>query len=123
MGPFKLVLASLAAGAMSFGAVVLLFDTGIIGSSTQGRRSDASSISSGPTRCEVEFPAERCRTQPTFKGMDARGVYLDTYEGADKNVERCMRRAADYKNWCQSTQPVTARFYRGGVVMQTSTQQ
>lgn len=123
VGKFRLLIVSVVAGVCSFFGVIALFELGVLGSGRSAQRAGSTDVASGPTRCEVEFGTERCRVQPSFNAMDQRGIYIETFENADKDADRCMRRADDYANWCKATQPITARFYRGRTVVKAVTQQ
>ena len=54
-----------------------------------------------------------CNKQPKRTGL-----FIDNYQQASTNLERCMKRADDYKRWCknQPNQLTTAYFYEKGLV-------
>ncbi len=65
------------------------------------------------SRCEVALPAEGC---PAHKAEIA-GTFNDQADGADRDQARCLRRASEWRDWCASTQQVSASFLEGGKVL------
>jgi len=61
---------------------------------------------SHPTRCQIVLPD--CARSPS-----AAGILNDTYEGADKDAARCMKRAREYVVYCASSKTVSARYFEG----------
>ena len=49
-------------------------------------------------------------------GIRAYTHFMDAYKGSDKDPNRCLARARDYFNYCNSNQEVGADFYVGSVL-------
>ncbi len=69
---------------------------------------------SNDTRCVISLGF--CNRSPNSKG-----VFGDTFEGADTDATRCAGRAKDFFDWCGNPLPakVGARFDRGGAAGDT----
>lgn len=115
MGRFSFAAVLLGVGALSFFVALALVDDG------RSRIPPPQPMGelTGETQCEVWFPAERCPAQPNLKGIDASGRLLDSYDGADRSSERCLKRAAEFHSWCKARDPIKVAFVRNGqTVMQ-----
>jgi hypothetical protein len=66
------------------------------------------------TYCELTFPVGNCPAYPGMYKIDAKRQLLDTWEGSDKSLERCLNRAQEYRAYCKFDGTVTARFVSGG---------
>jgi hypothetical protein len=69
------------------------------------------------TRCEIWFSSERCPAQPSLKGIDAYGRLIDSYDGADRSPERCLKRAAEFFSWCKLSGSIKVAFVRNGQIV------
>lgn len=108
-----LALSVLSAGAAGFFGTMALLDI----SAQQGTVATALEI----TRCEVELGPERCPGHPTFEPAKKSRIFLDNWDNASSDIERCMKRAADFHGFCQATSPVSARFYKGRQLVKMAT--
>lgn len=79
-------------------------------------------MASGPTRCEVELGPERCPGLPSFEPAKQSRAFNDNWDGSSTSMERCLRRAAEFRSACKGQSPVTARFYLGDQVVRAQTQ-
>jgi hypothetical protein len=73
------------------------------------------------TRCEVELGSERCPGHPTFEPATKSRMFNDNWDNASTDIERCMKRAADFHGFCKSTSPVTARYFKGRQLVRVET--
>jgi len=73
----------------------------------------------GKTRCEVHFSNEKCPARPGAFEIGADNKLIDTYQNSGEDQIRCLQRATEYGNYCVSTQPVKAFFFRGSQVVAT----
>jgi len=71
------------------------------------------------TRCEITLASEGCPGHQEV-GLPA-GTFNDIAEGSEHDQARCMKRAVEYHAYCASTQPVRARFYSKGALLQEQT--
>lgn len=49
-------------------------------------------------------------------GIKSATTFADAYTGSDKSPQRCLERAREYLNYCNSDQQVGAEFYVNGVL-------
>ena len=109
-----------------FAAIVVCVALGFVGTSMLLDR-PVSNIGSGRppksgdagTRCELRFPLAICPTHPSLPGISTDSILVDNYEGSGSNSARCIQRAREYFAFCGFQQPVVARFYRGGQVVES----
>lgn len=77
-----------------------------------GAKVIASETVSLTTRCRIDLGPERCPRVP-----DTPPIFNDDHQGADRDGERCKKRAAEYFGYCGSAGPVIARFIRGAEIV------
>jgi hypothetical protein len=70
----------------------------------------AERTASHPSRCQVVLP--ECPRAP-----DAAGILNDSFDGADGNAARCVKRAKEFVDYCATSKPVTARYLEGSTVV------
>ncbi len=68
------------------------------------------------TYCEVSFPVDNCPAYPGAYPISRANVLRDSWDGAEASLERCLKRAQEFHNFCKFEGNVTARFYRDGKV-------
>lgn len=108
-----LVFGIVLAGALGFGAMIVGLE-----------RFGGNSLSDSPleaTRCEIELGPERCPGNPGFEAAKRSRIFIDDWEGAGSDVQKCLKRAADFFGFCKSTSQVTARFYKGRQLVRIET--
>jgi hypothetical protein len=75
-----------------------------------GARITAERTSSRPTRCQIVV-------SDCPRKAETEGIFNDEYQGADKDVGRCMRRAFEFLSWCGGSKPVSARYFEGATLV------
>ncbi len=70
--------------------------------------------SANGTYCEMTFPVDKCPAYPGMYKINAARQLLDTWEGAETSMDRCLKRAQEYHAYCKFEGTVTARFVSGG---------
>ncbi len=66
-------------------------------------------------RCEITLPPEGCPAH-----HEVAGTFNDAWDGSDRDPTRCLRRAAEYHDYCANTQVVHAAFYQAGRLISTT---
>lgn len=61
--------------------------------------------------CQITFPAPVCPAQKQFKLAESSLKFMDNYDNAGQNEQRCYSRAEDYYRWCSFNEPVRARYF------------
>ena len=73
---------------------------------------------------DSQTPYHGCMIQQSVCQRDESrtGLFVDNYQKSSSDVERCMARAMEYKNWCRnvSTDRTTASYYEYGAMLKTA---
>jgi hypothetical protein len=83
------------------------------GSGTNTSTSDSSPIIGNENACVIDIPS--CPTVGHSRFV------LDTYEDSANSPDRCLRRAAEFKTACKTSDEVVAKSYLGGVLVGSAT--